>query len=419
LALVNIGIRNDQPENVKSKIRLSNIFASIAFIIFAVSGLHNMTLGDLSSGIHLEILAVMCLLTWIINRFGMQKLSISYLFGLITLAIFYFDSYSGINSGSYLYYFPLLLAIANIFDFRTGRDKIVMFVHLGFIGILVFVNLFTGHTLFQSRLVTAEQQNTMFIINMAFSFVCLGYFIYLVVHTNMQKLNLLENKVREESKMRALEQEKNRDKEILLAELQHRLKNNLSLMSSLLKLKLDNVNDANYPLAFKESIHAIQTVAQANHLQKFEDGKLFVNLRNYLIETNIYWHQLLGDFPISGEIKMNVCDYQLNVKQAIPVGLIFHEAISLFWFHALEHQTSDFLEINVTVKEDIVEILFSSSVENLLSINPAKEVTIHALVDQIDATHTSVDKYSFCIEIPNGKNAPMLESESLFRAEKI
>ena len=217
--------------------------------------------------------------------------------------------------------------------------------------------------------------------------------------------------------MRALEQEKNRDKEILLAELQHRLKNNLSLMSSLLKLKLDNVTDSNYPLAFKESIHAIQTVAQANHLQKFEDGKLFVNLKSYLMEVNIYWHQLLVDMPIGGEIKMSVCDYQLNVKQAIPLGLIFHETISLFWFHVLLKETNDSLEIAVSVKDDVVEVLISSSLAHLLKINPTKEILVHALIEQIDARYAAVDNYTFRIEIPNGKHSPMLESESLFRAE--
>ena len=133
-------------------------------------------MGDLTSAIFLEALAVLSLFTWVINLFGKQKASISYLFGLITLAIFYFDSYSGINSGSYLYYFPLLLAIANIFDFRTRQDKVVMYVHLAFITALIFVNLFTGHTLFKSHFITEKQTGIMFIFNMAFSFCCLSYF---------------------------------------------------------------------------------------------------------------------------------------------------------------------------------------------------------------------------------------------------
>lgn len=261
---------------------------------------------------------------------------------------------------------------------------------------------------------TQEQKEMMFVFNMAFSISCLSYFIFLIVNTNIQKVNLLKNLIAEESKLRTLEQEKNRDKEILLAELQHRLKNNLSMMSSLLKLKLENINDSNYPLAFKESIHAIQTVAQANHLQKFEDGKMIVPMKSYLSEIQLYWMQLLENYPVSGEIKLKSTDFYLNIKQAIPIGLIFHEVISLFWFHCLENNHPCKLGFNVSEKENVTHILISCSIPNLFNHNRTKEIIIQALIEQIDAKAFQKNENDFLIEITNIQ-APMLESETLFR----
>lgn len=415
MTIINIGVRSFQSRKIRSKIRLSNIFALIACLIFVTSGLNNISLGDLFSGYFLEILGTFCLVTWIINYYGKPKLSITYLFGLISIAIFYFDSYSGINSGTYLYYFPLMLAIANIFDFQTRQDRITMITHLVFIGLLVFINLFTDHGIFVNLKMTEDQKQNMFVFNMAFSISCLSYFIFLIVNTNIQKVNLLKNLVAEESKLRALEEEKNRDKEILLAELQHRLKNNLSLMSSLLKLKLESINDQNYPLAFKESIHAIQTVAQANHLQKFEDGKLLVPMKSYLTEVQIYWSQLLDGHPMEGTVKLECPEYYLNIKQAIPVGLIFHEVISLLWFHCLEKQIKGNLKFSITQENEATRILVHSSIPNLFSTNKTKEVIIHALLEQMDAEGFQKNENDFVTEIANRIHAPFIESETLFK----
>lgn len=415
MTIINIGVRAHQTDNIKSKIRLSNIFALIASTIFITIGINNVSMGETYSGYFLETLSAFCLITWIINYFGKPKVSTSYLFGLISISIFYFDSYSGISSGTYLYYFPLLLAIANIFDFKTPQDRVIMITHLAFIGVLVFVNLLSGHALFMTKTLTVTQQKSMFIFNMAFSISCLSYFIYMIVNSNLQKLSLLENLVEEESKLRILEEEKNREKEILLAELQHRLKNNLSLMSSLLKLKLENINDSNYPLAFKESIHAIQTVAQANHLQKFEDGKILVPIQSYMKEVHLYWNQLLVNHPIESEIKLKITDYYLNIKQAIPIGLIFHELISLFWFYCLNNPAHATLDIKIIVKEGSIKICVASSVQDLLKNNPTKEMIIQALIEQIDAQLYNKSESEFYIEVKNEVNLPMLESETLYK----
>lgn len=415
MTIINIGVRDFHAGKTRSKIRLSNIFALIAFFIFTTSGLNNIHLGDLFSGYFLEILGSLCLVTWLINYFGKPKLSITYLFGLISIAIFYFDSYSGISSGTYLYYFPLLLAIANIFDFNTRPDQVRMISHLIFIGLLVFVNLFTDHRIFVNEQMTEAQKKTMFVFNMAFSISCLSYFIFLIVNSNLQKVKLLKNLIAEESKLRTLEEEKNRDKEILLAELQHRLKNNLSMMSSLLKLKLENINDSNYALAFKESIHAIQTVAQANHLQKFEDGKLMVPMRAYLAEINLYWSQLLESYPVKGKTQLSCSNYQLNIKQAIPIGLIFHEVVSLFWFHCLEHDEDCSLSFEVREEDTRTNIYIDSSIPHLFSYNKTKEVIIQALIEQIDATGTQVNANEYVIGISGATHSPMLESETLFK----
>lgn len=276
LKLFNIGVTPIHSETEKFKFKLINIFSWIATVIFTLSGINNYKLGDSFSCWILETFSLLSSFSLIILSFGKLKMAISYLFVVISIALFYFDSYSGVYSGTYLYYFPLLLAIGNIFDFQTKNDRIVMYGHIVLIVILVLLNVVTDRSWFANHALTMAQTNQMFIFNLSFSIIALSFFVFVIINSNVQKLNLLKNLVEEESKLRLLEVEKNRDTEILLAELQHRLKNNLSLLSSLLKIKLENIDDNNYHLAFKESIHAIHTVAQANNFQKFDKDRLIV-----------------------------------------------------------------------------------------------------------------------------------------------
>lgn len=415
MKLFNIGVTPIHSETEKFKFKLINIFSWIATVIFTLTGINNYTLGDSFSCWILETFSLLSSFSLIILSFGKLKMAISYLFVVISIALFYFDSYSGVYSGTYLYYFPLLLAIGNIFDFQTKNDRIVMYGHIGLIVILVLLNVVTDRSWFANHALTMAQTNQMFIFNLSFSIIALSFFVFVIINSNIQKLNLLKNLVEEESKLRLLEVEKNRDTEILLAELQHRLKNNLSLLSSLLKIKLENIDDNNYHLAFKESIHAIHTVAQANNFQKFDKDRLIVPISAYINEVNAYWDQLLKEYPVTNKPKLKANECFMNIRQAIPLGLIVHEIISLYWFHCLQSEHSHKLEIEIKPSDQLVKIYFKSDIEQLLSLNVTKEMIVHALIEQVDGTISTVSPNEFRIEIEGKITSPMIESKSLFK----
>lgn len=415
MKLFNIGVTPFHSETEKFKYKLVNIFSWITTVIFTSTGINNHTLGDTFSCWFLETFALFSSFSLIILSLGKLKLAISYLFVVISIALFYFDSYSGVYSGTYLYYFPLLLAIGNIFDFQTKNDRILLFGHILLIIFLVFLNIITDRVWFENHSLNMVQKKQMFIFNLAFSIVSLSFFVYIIIHSNIQKFNLLKNLVEEESKLRLMEVEKNRDTEILLAELQHRLKNNLSLLSSLLKIKLENINDNNYQLAFKESIHAIHTVAQANNFQKFDKDSLIVPISAYIHEVNEYWDQLLKEYPVTHTPKLKATECFMNIKQAIPLGLIIHEIISLYWFQCLQSKKTHQLEIEIKPLDQLVKICFKSDIEQLLSLNANKETIVHALIEQVDGTISTVSPNEFCIEIEGKITSPMIESKSLYK----
>jgi hypothetical protein len=408
-------IQSIHSPEINSRIHLANVFALISCIIFSISGANNMYLGDLASGIFLEILAFLSLLTLVFNRLNMVRWAISYLFLLITGAIFYFDSYSGYASGSYLFYFPLLFAIAHVFDYRSRQDRLIMLMHIVLAIVFPVIHLSTGHSLFRSAYLTDLQRNRMFIFNLSFSIGCMGYFVYLLVKANIERLNLMEHILIEENKLRIMQEEKNKEKEILLAELQHRLQNNLSLMTSLLRIKQESVSSQTYELVFKEIFHALQTVAHAHHLQKFDDGRLMVPLQDYLHEIAKHWKQLNPEESLQHKVDWKCAERTLNIKQCITLGLIFHEAIVLF---SLLHQTTEApqqLLFDVRGYDAWIEIDIACTLPDLLA-GSKEDLMIYALIEQLDGELICQSPTEYQIRFRIVTPTDYLESKSLYKS---
>lgn len=372
-----------------------------------------MYLGELLSGIFLEILALLNLVTLVLNRLNLVRWSISYLFLLITGAIFYFDSHSGFESGSYLFYFPLLFAIAHVFDYRSAQDRLTMLLHILLVIALPIIHLSTGHSLFRSELLTDAQRSEIFIFNLSFSIACMGYFVYLIVKANVERLNLLEQILADENKLRRMQEEKNKEKEILLAELQHRVHNNLSLMTSLLRIKQESINGENYDRIFKEIFHALQSVAHAHRLQQFNDGRLMVPLQHYLHEIDQHWKELLADEPVAHIVEWKCGENNVNVKQCITLGLIFHECIIAFSRRNATSEIPQKLLFDVREIAEFIRIEISCTISNVLA-GPQEDLLIYALLEQLDTELVQPKLGQYEIRFRVVAPDDYLESKSLF-----
>lgn len=121
-----IGIKESDDDDLAKRIRLTNQFCTISFIIFFFSGINNLLLSDIYSFFLIEGFAIMCLLSLYFNKSYYHRFSAIFLFNIVSIAVFYFDSYSGQLSGTYLFYFPLILAIAFLFDFKKENRIMII-----------------------------------------------------------------------------------------------------------------------------------------------------------------------------------------------------------------------------------------------------------------------------------------------------
>ncbi len=120
-----------------------------------------------------------------------------------------------------------------------------------------------------------------------------------------------------------------REKEVLLEEIHHRVKNNFAIIYGLLDIQADYVHDEQSRIVFRDSQHRLQTMALI-HEQLYATPDLAqIDLTDYVhtLTTDLFTtYRVNLAHPV--EPKLNVHDVLLEIKQAIPCGMIINELVS-------------------------------------------------------------------------------------------
>ncbi len=124
-----------------------------------------------------------------------------------------------------------------------------------------------------------------------------------------------------------------KEKDILLKEVHHRVKNNLQTISSLLRLQCDYIKDEKTLALFNESQSRIRSMALI-HEKLYQSKDLFrIDFAEYICElaANLLRSYSASSQPIT--LTINAQDIWLNIDTAIPCGLIINE----LFLNSLKH----------------------------------------------------------------------------------
>ena len=147
------------------------------------------------------------------------------------------------------------------------------------------------------------------------------------------------------------------EKEMLLKEIHHRVKNNLMIISSLLSLQSQYIKDKESQDIFKASQNRARSMAliherlyQSTDLKRIDFGDYIRTLSTELFRT------YAGDFGLI-DLKINVDDVFLDINTAIPLGLIVNELVTNSLKHAFPEGKSGQIKIDFHSKDDQYEFI--------------------------------------------------------------
>ncbi len=170
-----------------------------------------------------------------------------------------------------------------------------------------------------------------------------------VIEVSGLGIDITENKLYEERIIQSL-----KEKEVLLKEVHHRVKNNMQVISSILNLQSSYVKDEYALNLLKESQNRIKTMAYIH--ESLYQNKTFssINFTEYITTLT---NNILHSYTASIQKVRLVMDMQkviLNLDTSIPAGLIINELVTNSIKHAFKGLNEGIIFINLFTKDNML-----------------------------------------------------------------
>ena len=149
-----------------------------------------------------------------------------------------------------------------------------------------------------------------------------------------------------------------REKEVLLREIHHRVKNNLAVISALLTLQVEHVKDEQSRQFFQDSVGRIKSIALIH--EKLYQSELLakVPMGEYLRGLVLSIQDMYCNVKNEIALHLETDDYSIDITKAIPCGLIVNELLTNAYKHAFKGRKEGniYLKLSRNTEKDLFTI---------------------------------------------------------------
>jgi two-component sensor histidine kinase len=304
-------------ERLESKARLVlkvNYFTSAFSLVFACICLFLIDITRVIPFVFLTF-GVLNLISTILYYYH-KSLIITYnVVSILTLAgAIIITLYSGgINSP-----FIFVLALIVVAGYVTTKAYGSLYLNLNLLIIVLIYSQSIADFSFVTNVVPEHSKDIFALLSILFSVYILGGVFgknLLHAHHNLHKTkDQLEEKIDE--------------KETLLKEVHHRVKNNLQTVSSLLSLQARNSNDKDVKEILKNSQNRVISMAMVHEMLYMRDDISKIGYKSYVQELAEYLVRSIKGTSRNITLDIDIPDVRLNIDTAIPLGLLINEAVT-------------------------------------------------------------------------------------------
>lgn len=246
----------------------------------------------------------------------------------------------------------------------------------------------------QKNLSTTKEFNHRLIILSSILAIALAALVF-TIYLLMQRRNKI---IHQQEKIKDKNTELNqllKQKEFLVQELNHRVKNNLAAILSLVQLQTEETDTELHKDNFKKLYERIHTISIGHHLYSYSHNYTDSALINLKVYTDKILVNKKDSSPNVMEINNDTEEISLSIDTTLPIGLMLNELISNSEKHA-KLPDNESLKINLSIKQqgEMIEMIYDDNgnyFNNYESTEALGIYIITGMIEQLRGNFTRTD----------------------------
>ncbi|MDY3205414.1 MAG: histidine kinase dimerization/phosphoacceptor domain -containing protein [Arcobacter sp.] len=158
------------------------------------------------------------------------------------------------------------------------------------------------------------------------------------------------------------------EKEMLLKEIHHRVKNNMEIISSLLNMQARRSDDINFKNAMKQSRSRINTMALVHEFLYLGENLAYINIQDYIKKLVQDIKELYISQNTKLDVDLDIENLIFSANRCIQVGMILHELCVNSLKYAFKENRKNLLCIHINKIDDNINIKIRDNGDNEIDI---------------------------------------------------
>jgi len=206
----------------------------------------------------------------------------------------------------------------------------------------------------------------------------------------------LRNEIKARKKIESDLKNENQQKELLLKEVHHRVKNNLQIVHSMLNMQSRKVDNEIALKVIKEGKSRVMAMAIIHKILYESEDLSTIDVKKYVNSLSDNIKRIYASDQTEVILNINIQDVFLDIEKAIPVGLILNELLSNTYKHAFVNRKIGNIKIEIIQLDEVCQFNYSDDGVGVTNYNMKSYKTlgmhlIHRLANQLQ-TEAVMDK---------------------------
>lgn len=284
---------------------------------------------------------------------------------------------------------PFIAALA--FNFRTSL-LVLVWVTISF-AIVAFLYI---NGLIESRVENPLNNLATLWVSTIVVFAVTSSVVILLMNRFNEEMISIVNKLKKRDKELVGHLE---EKNVMIQEIHHRVKNNLAVVSGILELQVLNIEDPELQKTMQKSVNRILSIAKVHEkLYQSEDYNK-IPFKEYVDDLSKVILDSMNSDRLDIQFESQIETKFLSVNKGVPLGIIFNELITNSIKYGFRPETHNLIKITVTEKEGLIHTIYE---DNGVGVDNFEEASSKSLGFSIISSLLAQIKAEYQYDTKNG-----------------